>query len=264
MKVSIIITSFNHANTLRRAIESVLRQKTDFKTEIIVVDDGSTDESPEIIREYIEKLDFASCLGHQGIMATYFKALNRCTGDYICFCDCDDYWTDEFKLQKQADYMDANPDCGLCVTKVASEYSDGSLKTGMFLPDEITYDKLLRGNAYLHAQSYMIRKSDYDKYINFEKFIHKRFHVWDYPIVLELAQHTRFHCLDFYSAVYVKNPESFTNTRKRWKRLKYIIGSYYIRTYYITRYGCKFNTFMYLIYRFTRDIYSVIFKRWNH
>jgi glycosyltransferase involved in cell wall biosynthesis len=262
MKVSVIIASYNHASTLRRAIDSVLMQKTSFPIETIIVDDGSTDESVNIIKEYYNEglVSCIHCMEHYGLMIAYREAFKRCTGDYIALCDCDDYWTDQFKLHSQVEYMKSNLDCGLCVTKVFTKV-DGKF-TGMELPTDITYDKLLRGNAYLHAQSYLIRKSDFDKYINFDKFVRLGFDVWDYPIVLELIQHIKFDCLDFYSAVFVKSEESITQTHSRLKRLKYILGNHKIRLYYILRYGCRFNTLLYLVYRLMRDIYSIIFKRW--
>ena len=261
MKVSVLITSYNHADTLKRAIDSVLMQKTDFRVEIICIDDSSIDGSSEILQDYFPKnmihvLRFGE---HRGMMKTYQLGFKECTGDYICLCDCDDYWWDEYKLQKQVDYMENHPDCGLCVTKCYTE-SNGN-RTGMNLPSEITYDKLLRGNANVHAQTYMIRKSDFDKYIHFERFL--KFNVWDYPIVLELIQHCTIDCLDFYSAVYNKRVESKTNSQLRLRRLKYILGTYQIRLYYILKYGCKFNTLLFLIYKFMRDIASIILKRWN-
>ena len=126
----------------------------------------------------------------------------------------------------------------------------------------MSFDTLLKGKANIHAQSYLIRKSDFDKYVDFDSFVN-RFNTWDYPIVLELIQHARFHCLDFYSAVHVINDESVTHTRSRIKRFKYIWGNYKIKLYYIHKYGCKLSTKFYLIYRAIRHIYSIGAKRWT-
>jgi len=241
MKVSVITTAYNHQNTIKRAIDSVQSQvRVDF--EHIILDDTNT---------------------KNGMMKTYRTALRNCSGEYMAFCDGDDYWIDDCKLAEQVKYMDANPDCGLCITKVYKEV-DGELKgmrSAACVNKNMSFDALLRGNAYINAQSYLIRKSDYDKYIDFN-FIARSFCVWDYPIVLELIQHTRFHCLDFYSAVNVVNSESVTHTKSRIRRLKYILGQYKIKIYYIRKYGCKLSTIFYLIYRAVRHIYSIGAKRW--
>ena len=242
MKVSVITTAYNHQDTIQRAINSVRSQR--FKDyEHIIIDDTDT---------------------KNGMMKTYREAFKRCTGKYITFCDGDDYWIDTNRLAEQVNYMDNHEDCGLCLTLV---YTDiGNKRYNMkvsadYINKNMSFDSLLKGNAYIYAPSYMIRKSDFDKYINFDKFL--KFNVWDYPIVLELIKHTRFHCLDFYSAVFTKNVESVTNTRSRIKRLKYVYGNYKIKWYYIRRYGCKLSTIAYLTYRAIRHIYSIGAKRWT-
>jgi len=243
MRVSVIITAYNHQDTLQRAIDSVQAQR-DVEMDIVIIDDTHT---------------------QNGMLKTFHKAFKDCRrGDYICFCDGDDYWIDDYKLKNQLDYMENNKDCGLCFTRVAIETEEKTtLDIGTptdHINKTISFDTLLKGNANIHAQSYMIRKSVFDEWIDFSKFL--KFNVWDYPIVLELIRRTRFHCMDFYSAVFVKSKESATQTESRARRFKYVMGNYRIKAYYILKYGCKPSTLGYLIYRFTRDIYSVIFKRW--
>ena len=268
MTVSVLITSYNHADTLRRAIDSVLMQQTSFEVQVIVVDDCSTDGSVEIIREYWNR-DKVSCVEfkeHYGMMRAYAVGLARCEGEYILIADCDDFWVANDKLQRQVEFMAQFPDVSLCVTKVYTERNGQRHTMGVpasYINDHLTYDNLLRGNAYIHAQSYCFRRSALEQYVDFEKFIRLGFKVWDYPIVLELIRHTRFWCMDFYSAVFAKNEESVTQTLSRTRRFRYAMGNHWVRLYYIFKYGCKPGTFFYLIYRLCRDIYAVIFKTWN-
>ncbi len=242
MKVSVITTAYNHQDTINRAIDSVRSQH--FKDyEHIIIDDTNT---------------------KNGMMRTYQEAFKRCAGDYITFCDGDDYWIDKDRMIKQVDYMDKHEDCGLCLTLVYTEVDgkrDGVEVSADYINKNMSFDSLLKGNAYIYAPSYLIRKYDFDKYINFDKFL--KFNVWDYPIVLELIRHVRFHCLDFYSAVFTKNTESVTNTRSRGKRVKYLYGQFKIKWYYIRKYGCKFSTKIYLIYKILRSIYSTGVKTWK-
>jgi glycosyltransferase involved in cell wall biosynthesis len=263
MKVSVIITTYNQADTIERAINSVLFQQfEDF--EIIIINDGSTDRTKRISNQYQCQLNTTVFNLHKvGMMKAYYLGFESCKGDYICLCDGDDYWTDIYKLQKQFDYMEVNQDCGLCITKVHTKSGDVNYPMTVdvdHINKNMSFDSLLLGNAYIHAQSYMIRKSVFDKYIDFRKFLH--FYTWDYPIVLELIRHTRFHCLNFHSAIFVKSFESVTQTRSRIKRLKRVYGQYRIKLYFILKYGCKPTTILRLIYLAIRAIYSIIFKRW--
>ena len=266
-KVSVLIVNYNHADTLQRAIESVLMQKTVYTVQVIVVDDCSTDGSVEALKQYYEagKVSVISFAEHYGLMTAYRVGLERCRGEYIAFCDSDDYWTAEDKLQRQIEVMDEFPLLSLCVTKVhtclGGEFTD--MPTASYVNEHLTYDNLLRGNAYIHAQSYLLRKYALDKYIDFNQFISLGFHVWDYPIVLELSQHSKFLCLDFYSAVFNKQPESVTQTHSRIKRLRYIWGNFRIRAYYIHKYGCKTSTLHFVLYKLLRDLLSTLLKRWK-
>jgi len=241
-EVSVITTAYNHQGTLQRAIDSVEMQR-DINYEHIVIDDTNT---------------------KNGMMYTYGEAFKKCKGQYIAFCDGDDYWMNRYKLKRQVEYMNNHLECGLCITKVYDKKGNKIYRmiSAFHVNKNMSFDSLLRGNACIHAQSYMIRKSDFDKYIDFDMFVEK-FALWDYPIVLELIRHVNFYCLPFYSAVNVINDESVTHTMNRVKRIRYLKDQYKVKWYYIRKYGCKFSTMIYLIYRAIRHIYSTGVKRWT-
>jgi glycosyltransferase involved in cell wall biosynthesis len=262
MKASVIICCYNQQDTIGGAIKSVLGQRTEFPYEVIVVDDGSSDNTYKNAARFEGGSVYVMGLIHVGMMTAYEIAFGFCEGEYILFCDGDDYWIDDDKMQKQVDFMESTPDVGICLTKVYT-MKNGS-GAGMVADNsKFTFDNILKGCSNIYAQSYCIRKTDFDKYIDFDKFVRMGFRVWDLPIVLELIRHSGFYCMDFYGGVFTVLPESVTHTNNRIKRLKYILGNYKIRIYYILKYGCKLGTAVYLIYRFTRDIYAIIFKRWT-
>lgn len=120
---SINCVTFNHVNYIRKALDSFLMQKTDFAFEILVHDDASTDGTSEIIREYAAKypdqvrpLIQTENQYSQGI-DNISGAFNfpRARGKYIFMCDGDDYFLSPDKLQRQVDYLEAHPDCTLCI-----------------------------------------------------------------------------------------------------------------------------------------------------
>ena len=112
--ISICTLTYNHEKFISKAIESALVQKCSYKIEMIISDDCSTDNTVEIIKEYAAK--------YPGIIKPIFNAKNlgpkknnvqcltACTGKYIAGLEGDDYWTDTYKLQKQIDFLESNPD----------------------------------------------------------------------------------------------------------------------------------------------------------
>lgn len=130
--VSVCCLVYNHAKYLRKCLDGFVMQKTNFKFEVLIHDDASTDGSQDIIREYEEKYpDIIKPIyqkenqysKHIGINKTY--QYPRVKGKYIAFCEGDDYWSDPNKLQKQFDIMENNLDCSICVHGVNCISEDG-------------------------------------------------------------------------------------------------------------------------------------------
>ena len=120
MKISVAIITYNQQDTIGQTLDSILCQKGDFDLEVVVGEDCSKDNTPAICCEYAERYPGKVVLlqeGHNlGIMRNFANTINHCTGDLIGICAGDDYWCDEYKLQKQLDYLTAHPDCGVCTT----------------------------------------------------------------------------------------------------------------------------------------------------
>lgn len=114
IKVSVCCVTYNHEKYLKEALDGILLQKTDFDYEVIISDDCSTDNSQEIIKSYIPKFGdrITAFLGEKNIgpCKNTQKVISHAKGRYIVFLETDDKWTDPYKLQKQADYLDNNPD----------------------------------------------------------------------------------------------------------------------------------------------------------
>lgn len=100
--VSVIIPTYNRANVLARALKSVLRQTYD-NLEIIVVDDGSTDETEQLILKKFPQINFIKT-ENKGVSAARNLGVEKSSGEYIAFLDSDDEWMPE-KIQKQIEML---------------------------------------------------------------------------------------------------------------------------------------------------------------
>jgi glycosyltransferase involved in cell wall biosynthesis len=109
--ITVLIPVYNAGNFIRETIDSVLCQTfQDF--ELLTMDDGSTDNSADIIRSYSDsRIKYVSC--PHDFVSTLNKGLDMAQGKYIALLDHDDMMMPE-RLQTQFDYMEANPDIAAC------------------------------------------------------------------------------------------------------------------------------------------------------
>lgn len=109
-RVSVIIPNYNYGRFLAEAVNSALNQ-TSAPHEVIVVDDGSTDNSLEILAAYGERIKVIRQT-NQGVGAARNAGAELATGDLLAFLDADDYWAPE-KIEKQAAKLAEDPETGL-------------------------------------------------------------------------------------------------------------------------------------------------------
>lgn len=121
IEVSIICVTFNQVNYIKDALDGFLRQKTNYAYEILVHDDVSTDGTVDILKEYQKKYPEKIRLileeenqYSKGVDITKDIMLPYVRGKYIAYCEGDDYWLYEGKLQRQYDLMEAHPEISLC------------------------------------------------------------------------------------------------------------------------------------------------------
>lgn len=146
--ISVVIPSYNGAETLFQAIDSVLCQTTKTPLEILVIDDNSTDDTLEKMGRYGEndRVRYIRNETNKGASASRNRGVQLAKGDYIAFLDADDYWDPE-KLEKQEKALAKTGDV-LCCTGRELIYDQEPEKQKIFsVPERITYKMLLRGNV---------------------------------------------------------------------------------------------------------------------
>ncbi|HEX5220150.1 MAG TPA: glycosyltransferase [Verrucomicrobiae bacterium] len=144
-KLSVCIITFNHAEFIAKALDSVLTQQTSFEYNVIIGDDCSTDGTDKIIEMYQRRWpDKFSPLCREknvGMGKNLKETLERCSGEYVAFLEGDDYWTDPRKLQAQVDHLDNNPGCALCHHRVDYISWPGGEKLKEFPPRRFRVDR---------------------------------------------------------------------------------------------------------------------------
>lgn len=112
--VSVCIITYNQENYIRQCLDSVFMQKTNFEFEVVVGEDASPDNTRDILLEYKEKYgDKLVLVLHDqnvGVSKNSMSVYEKVRGRYIANVEGDDFWTDEYKLQKQFDILEKKPE----------------------------------------------------------------------------------------------------------------------------------------------------------
>jgi len=168
IKVSIICNTFNHEKYIEDAIKGFVNQKTNFKYEVCIHDDASNDHTKDIIlkyeRLYPELIYSIIQTENQYSKGVSVNTINssRARGEYIAFCEGDDYWTDPYKLQKQVNLFEKYPDCALVLhgSYIMNARNKYAKKTWLFTNVErkLNVEEVLNSRGIIAAHnSYMYR-----------------------------------------------------------------------------------------------------------
>ena len=151
--VTVLIDTYNHERFIEQAIESVLRQ--DFPrqdTEVMVVDDGSTDATPELVQKFAPRARLLR-KANGGQASAFNAAIPEARGEIIAFLDGDDWWEPR-KLVRVVETMQANPDAGLVGHAVTEVYANGKHYT-----ESLRETSRLRLNSLAGARLFRVRRN---------------------------------------------------------------------------------------------------------
>lgn len=137
-KVSIIVLTYNQEEFIEKNLRSIFVQKVNFPIELILSNDNSTDKTDAVIKRVLqdipENIELVYTVHSKNIRSTpnFYDALEKVTGNYIAFCEGDDYWTDENKLQSQFDFLENNNDYAMCFHQVMNVSPDKNIDNTLF------------------------------------------------------------------------------------------------------------------------------------
>lgn len=159
--VSVVIPTYNYGHLLSRAVDSVLTQTfRDF--EVLVVDDGSTDDTPKVLAGYGERIQ-AIRQDNAGVSAARNRGIAEARGEFIAFLDADDAWVPD-KLEKQVAFLREHPQYDMVYSDI-SHYVDDRLVHHSYLQERgytqaasgLIYDNILR-EGFIFVPTVMVRR----------------------------------------------------------------------------------------------------------
>lgn len=236
VQVSALMASYNHERYLSQAIESVLNQ-TIPDLELIIVDDASTDNSPQIIQNYQAKDQRIRAFFHsknQGIAPTVHQCLNAATGKYVSFIGSDDLWVHS-KLEKQLALLQSNEDAvvwsegdvidadgkptGTTFTQMHG--ATGKRKSGRIF-GELICDNYIFGQSVIFSRGFcsQITFKDDLKYLS------------DYHLVVNLAYKHDFLFIPEALAKYrIHGQNTISRDTEGWLKDRVLLRSYFLEQY---------------------------------
>jgi len=204
--VTVLMPVYNAEKYVGEAIESILNQTfTDF--EFLIIDDGSTDDSAEIIRSYRDtRIRFVQNEENIKLIATLNKGINLSRGKYICRADADDI-NNLDRIERQVEFMERNPEYAACSSSIEIFYENNNKREIIIYEKEtleIRFKKLYQ-NHFAHPASF-IRKSIIEE--NNLRFDEKYLHSEDFFFFVKLSEIGEMHIIN---QPLVKARKHFTN-----------------------------------------------------
>lgn len=181
VKVTVVVLTYNHEKFIADALNSIFSQDVNFKIEVLVADDGSKDNTAEIVKtfqnKYPETIVYLRSSNNKGIRSSILEIAPKVNGDFFAILDGDDYWTDSKKLQNQIDFLEANSDFAGCFHDVeikntviqGNQYFEVSKLYSQRYPykQSLYFEDVVARNAIIPSSSLVLR-SDFIESLNLE------------------------------------------------------------------------------------------------
>lgn len=228
-KVSVCIQTYQHESYIEKCIEGILMQITDFDVEILIGEDESSDKTREICISYAKKYPDSIRLflhsrknnihvfGKPTGNFNYRYNMYHARGKYVAICEGDDFWVDPLKLQKQVDYLEANPEFGMIFSDIVMvDENDKEIETTEFHKKIKTLYKsgnvfwdLLAGN-FINTLTVCMHKDLVVDYIN--RFSEEHFN-YDFRLWLHIAAKSKIKYVDEVWAFYRHHSQGISRSK---------------------------------------------------
>jgi len=240
--VSVKTITYNHEKFIAQCIEGILMQKTNFSFEYIIGEDCSTDNTMKIVQEYARQypniIKVITSEKNVGAMENDSRSDKSCLGKYVAFCEGDDFWTDPYKLQKQIDILEANPEIGMVHTSFSYLNGNKQIKDiwkHKHIPKGNVLDQLISGNHIATATVCM--RNEYLQQIDIADKIKKYdWKMGDYPLWIEVAAIAQIAYIPQDTMTYREHADSLTHSLDWIGNYHFFESRYQIKRFYIEKY----------------------------
>lgn len=166
--LSVAMITYKHEAYIKKAIEGVLMQETNFEFHLIISDDCSPDTTPKIVQDLIDnhpkgyRIKYFRHEKNIGMQPNAIFVLKHCIGNYIALCEGDDYWTDPLKLQKQVDFLEQNEEFVIsCSNAHIVSFKGDYIKqfNEHEIPENTDVNYILRNGWYIPTASVVFRNN---------------------------------------------------------------------------------------------------------
>lgn len=243
--VSICCITYNHEKYIEEALNSFLSQKTNFKYEIVVSNDCSTDNTQLVINKFKEKfpnlIKDVSPKENLGSIKNFYHTLNACAGKYIAYCEGDDYWTDEYKLQKQVDFLEKNASYGLCYTR-SKKYIQRKHRflNKSFGSDKCNYKDILFADL-IPTQTILFSNDIYRQYYSEIDPLSKNWYMGDLPLLLFFSINSKIYYLNEITSVYRVLEFSSSHNKDFEKSKNFLTSSKIVKSFFVKKYSLEYD-----------------------
>lgn len=238
--LTIVCTTYNHENYIEKTLNSFVQQQTKYAYKVIIHDDASTDSTPKIIDDFVEKYPSTFIVIHQeknqysqgvDIFATFIQPLINTK--YTALCEGDDYWVDSNKIQLQIEYLEQHPEYSMCVHNTVKINEVGK-SLNIYTSDinikdrDIGIQEIIEtcGNTAFHTSSFIFRSCIRQKMPE----IFSKLPVGDYPLAIYMALNGKIHYIaKVMSAYRVMAKGSWSEKNISNKRISYLISCQMIK-----------------------------------
>lgn len=234
--VSVVVITYGHQEFITTCLDSILNQITDFEFEVIISNDKSPDATDTVILDYLHQHPKASKVKYfnqpknLGMMPNIVFTIQQAKGEYIATLEGDDYWIDNYKLQKQYEYLTKNKDFTIVLGGNDAVLTDGQYKVKEFSTwANRIYDETMINELSFHFSTFMFLKQS----IKVTELLENSFSK-DFSILFYALQKGKGFFINSTFSVYRLHINSNWSSKSKVKNLSW---DFYELQYLIKRYG---------------------------
>jgi glycosyltransferase involved in cell wall biosynthesis len=230
LKVSVVMITYRHENFIKEAINGVILQEIDYPMELIIADDNSMDNTELVVKSIINinpliNIKYTKHKKNKGINDNFTWAISQAKGEYIAICEGDDYWSDQYKIDKQVKFLENNKNLSMiCTDKdIFFDKDQRMIRSGKKYKEkyEIFSFEYILSNSPISTLTVLFRRDLLIKYFSFYNDIGKKPPMYDYCLWLYFSLHTDVVLLNECTAVYrvcevSATHDTFINFEKKW------------------------------------------------